>query len=78
MAVFFEMDCPGCGGPVRWVGATADRPKCPTCGYRATDSEVATDDAEVERFREFLGRRKSRKASGEKPNDADRAYMLGE
>jgi uncharacterized Zn finger protein (UPF0148 family) len=72
MAMFVEMTCPGCGSPVRWAGEVADRPKCPKCGYRTPDQEVAEDAAEVERFREFLGKRKRKQLTEE-----DRQSMKG-
>lgn len=44
--------CPKCRAPQSWEGRTADdRPKCPSCGWKADGRRIDEDDRRIENAR---------------------------
>jgi hypothetical protein len=72
MPAFLDMMCV-CGARFGWSGEAKDAPPCRRCGARVEPSALATDMAEIDRFRALLrARDRFRKAlPGER--DATRA-----
>ncbi len=48
MSAFNDVRCK-CGKKIGWMGKASDRPKCPKCGDRPSDSELKKADAQIER-----------------------------
>jgi hypothetical protein len=72
MSTFLDLLCV-CGQRFGWSGAAQDAPPCPRCGARVEPSALATDMAEIDRFRALLrARDRFRKAS---PADRDAARV---
>ena len=64
MPAFIDARCAKCGERVGWFGELPDMPACSRCGYKPDKEAFASDQKELDEFRERL-RKKVRKDGSE-------------
>jgi hypothetical protein len=53
----FDASCKQCGKRFGWAGTALDRPACPRCGHKPTQTELRRSAQEIDEFRALLAER---------------------
>lgn len=62
-AAFMDSSCPQCRRRIGWFGRAIDMPVCPGCGAKPNLAALQADQAEIDSFRELLGKLRDRNAT---------------